>query len=108
MGERHVTVIVCRLHRFDAPIGFINHADEHGFTAHNPAAIGALPKRNGGGGPLCSCRQGVLHVLNTLLALLAVAVVMAAHGLAKLVLLPFWVLGGLFRHKGSQAQLTAR
>lgn len=47
-------------------------------------------------------------MLNTLLALLAVAVVMLVHGVAKLVLLPFRVLGGLFRHKVPQAQLTAR
>ena len=66
------------------------------------------PGVNDGGGPLCSSRQGVPNVLNTLLALLAVAVVMAAHGLAKLVLLPFRTLRGLFRHKGLQAQLIAR
>ena len=47
-------------------------------------------------------------MLNILLALLAVAVVMAAHGIAKLVLLPFRTLRGLFRHKGLQAQLIAR
>ncbi|WP_187278923.1 hypothetical protein [Methylobacterium sp. WL2] len=45
-------------------------------------------------------------MLNTLLALLAVVVVMAAHAVAKLVLLPFRVLRGLFRHKASLVRLT--
>ncbi|MCJ2124769.1 hypothetical protein [Methylobacterium sp. J-077] len=45
---------------------------------------------------------------NTLLALLAVATVMVAHGLAKLVLLPFRLLRGLFRHSAKPAQVTAR
>ncbi|MCJ2117278.1 hypothetical protein MKK65_12020 [Methylobacterium sp. J-001] len=45
---------------------------------------------------------------NTLLALLAVVVVMAAHGVAKLVLLPFRALRGLFRHSAKPAQVTAR
>jgi hypothetical protein len=45
-------------------------------------------------------------VLNTILALLAVAVVMAAHGVAKLVLLPFRALRGLFRHGRKPAQVT--
>ncbi|MCJ2116561.1 hypothetical protein MKK65_08205 [Methylobacterium sp. J-001] len=45
---------------------------------------------------------------NTLLALLAVFVVMAAHGVAKLVLLPFRALRGLFRHSAKPAQVTAR
>ncbi len=62
---------------------------------------------NGGGGPLCSCRQGVPYVLNTLLALLAVAAVMAVHGVAKLVLLPFRALSGLFRRRGLQVHVTA-
>ena len=43
---------------------------------------------------------------NTLLALLAVVVVMAAHGVAKLVLLPFRALRGLFRHRRKPAQVT--
>ena len=47
-------------------------------------------------------------MLNTLLALLAVAAVMAAHGVAKLVLLPFRALRGLFQHKALPAPLTAR
>ena len=47
-------------------------------------------------------------MLSTLLALLAVAFVMAAHGVAKLMLLPFRALRGLFRHKALPAQLTAR
>ncbi len=63
---------------------------------------------NGGGGPLCSCRQGVPYVLNTLLALLAVAVVMVAHAAYKLVRLPFRLVGGLFRHKALPAPLAAR
>ena len=46
-------------------------------------------------------------MLNTLFALLAVAVVMAVHGVAKLVLLPFRALGGLFRHKSPQGHVTA-
>jgi len=60
---------------------------------------------NGGGGPLCSCRQGVPYVLNTLLALLAVA---AVHGAYKLVRLPFRLVGGLFRHTALPAPLVAR
>ncbi|MHC2109059.1 hypothetical protein [Methylobacterium sp. CM6246] len=43
---------------------------------------------------------------NTLLAVLAVVVVMAAHAVAKLVLLPFRVLRSLFRHKTSPVRLT--
>ncbi|MGU3664931.1 hypothetical protein ACLBX9_12160 [Methylobacterium sp. A49B] len=45
-------------------------------------------------------------MLNTLLALLAVVVVMAAHGIAKLVLLPFRTLRGLFRHNPMPNQVT--
>ena len=44
---------------------------------------------------------------NTLLALLAVILVMAAHGVAKLVLLPFRAIRGLFRHKAPPAHVTA-
>ena len=47
-------------------------------------------------------------MLNTLLALLAVAIVVAAHGVSKLVLLPVRSMRGLFQHKGPHAQLTAR
>ncbi|WP_187278601.1 MULTISPECIES: hypothetical protein [unclassified Methylobacterium] len=47
-------------------------------------------------------------MLNTLLALLAVVVVMAAHGVAKMVLLPFRALRGLFRHSAKPARLTVR
>lgn len=47
-------------------------------------------------------------MLNTLLALLAVVAVMAAHAVAKLVLLPFRLLRGLFRHKARPTPLTAR
>lgn len=50
---------------------------------------------------------GVRRVLNTLFALLAVVVVMAAHGVAKLALLPFQALRGLFRHSAEPAQVTA-
>lgn len=42
---------------------------------------------------------------STLLALLAV-VVMAAHGVAKLVLLPFRTLRGLIQHGRKPAQVT--
>lgn len=60
------------------------------------------------GGPPSITPPGVRRVLNTLLALLAVVVVMAAHGLAKLVLLPFRALRGLFRHSAKPAPITAR
>lgn len=46
-------------------------------------------------------------MLNTLLAVLAVVVVMLAHGVAKLVLLPFRALRGLFRHKAAPIRVTA-
>jgi hypothetical protein len=46
-------------------------------------------------------------LLNTLLVLLAV-VVMAAHGVVKLVLLPFQALRGLFQQNAKPAQITAR
>ena len=46
--------------------------------------------------------------MNTLLALLAIVVVMVAHGVAKLVLLPFRALRGLFRHSAKPVQVTAR
>ncbi|MCJ2124792.1 hypothetical protein [Methylobacterium sp. J-077] len=45
---------------------------------------------------------------NTLLALLAIVVVMAAHGVAKVVLLPFRALRGLFQHNAKPARVTAR
>lgn len=41
-----------------------------------------------------------------MLSLLAVIVVMAAHGVAKLVLLPFQALRGLFRHGAKPVQVT--
>ncbi|MCJ2067669.1 hypothetical protein MKK75_02425 [Methylobacterium sp. J-030] len=45
---------------------------------------------------------------NTLLALLAVLVVMAAHAAYRLVSLPFRLLRSLFRHKVRPAPLTVR
>ena len=45
---------------------------------------------------------------NTLLALLAVITVMAAHAAYRLVRLPFRLVLGLFRHKATPAQVTAR
>ncbi|WP_244020865.1 hypothetical protein [Methylobacterium sp. J-048] len=45
-------------------------------------------------------------MLNTLLALLAVVIVMAAHVVATLVLLPFRALRGLFRHSSKRARVT--
>ncbi|MBE7157766.1 MAG: hypothetical protein INR62_04920 [Rhodospirillales bacterium] len=47
-------------------------------------------------------------MLNTLLALLAVVVVMAVHGVVRLLSLPFRAVRGLFRHSTRPAQLTAR
>lgn len=47
-------------------------------------------------------------MLNTLLALLAVLAVMLAHGIAKLILLPFRILRGLFRHAAKPSRVTAR
>ncbi|MGH1572070.1 hypothetical protein ACRAWG_16995 [Methylobacterium sp. P31] len=46
-------------------------------------------------------------MLNTILALLAVVAVMAVHGLLKLLLTPFRVLRGLFRHSPKPARVTA-
>lgn len=79
----------------------------HGFPHHGPAAISVSLGSNGGGGPLSTEPLGVRRVLNTLLALLAIAVVMLAHGVAKLVLLPFRALRGLFRHSSKRARVTA-
>ena len=47
-------------------------------------------------------------MLNTILALLAVMAVMAAHAVYRLLRLPFRLLHGLFRHKGSSGRLTTR
>lgn len=47
-------------------------------------------------------------MLNTLLALLAVVVVMAVHGLLKLLLMPFRALRGLFRYRAKRAEMTVR
>ena len=47
-------------------------------------------------------------MLNTLLALLAVISVMAAHAAYKLVRLPFRLVGCLFRRKAPSAPLIAR
>lgn len=59
------------------------------------------------GGPPDIEPLGVCRVLNTLLAVLAVVVVMLAHGVARLVLLPFRVVRGLFRHSSKRARVTA-
>lgn len=58
------------------------------------------------GGPPDIEPLGVCCVLNTLLAVLAVVVVMLAHGVARLVLLPFRVVRGLFRHSSKRARVT--
>ncbi|MCJ2061328.1 hypothetical protein MKK63_01170 [Methylobacterium sp. J-088] len=76
--------------------------------AHNPAALGAPARDNGGGRPAVFKPPRVPALLNTLLALLAVLVVMAAHAAYQLVSLPFRLLRGLFRHKARSAPLTAR
>ena len=47
-------------------------------------------------------------MLNTILALLAVVVVMAIHGVVRLLSLPFRAALALFRHSPAQARLTAR
>jgi hypothetical protein len=47
-------------------------------------------------------------MLNTLLAVLAVLVVMTAHAAFKLVRLPFRLMRALFRHKARPAALTVR
>lgn len=46
--------------------------------------------------------------INTLLAVLAVVVVMVVHAVCKLLLMPFRILRGLFRHRPKRAELTAR
>ena len=46
-------------------------------------------------------------LLNTILALLAVVAVMAVHGLLRLLLMPFRILRGLFRHSSRNARVTA-
>ena len=45
---------------------------------------------------------------DTLLALLAVATVMVAHAVLKLLMLPFRALLGLFRHSAKPAPITVR
>lgn len=50
--------------------------------------------------------SGVPALLNTILALLAVLLVMAAHAAYKLVRLPFRLLTGLFRHSRKPTQAT--
>jgi hypothetical protein len=47
-------------------------------------------------------------MLNTILALLAVVVVMAVHGVFQLLTLPFRAVRALFRHSPARAPLTAR
>ena len=75
---------------------------------HNPAAISAPPERNGRSILPINRRQEYNALLNTLLALLAVVVVMAIHGVVRLVFLPFRAVRALFRHGPAQSQLTAR
>ena len=74
---------------------------------HTAAAIGAPPE-----GLAVADRRvhsaGVYGMRNTLLALLAVITVMAAHAVYRLVRLPFRLVRGLFRHKVPPASLTAR
>ena len=45
-------------------------------------------------------------MLNTILALLAVLTVMAAHAVYRLVRLPFRLLRGLFRHDRKSARVS--
>ncbi|MDP4002704.1 hypothetical protein [Methylobacterium sp. NEAU K] len=47
-------------------------------------------------------------MLNTILALLTVLAVMAAHAVYRLLRLPFRLLRGLFRHNSKPAQVTTR
>ena len=47
-------------------------------------------------------------MLNTLLAVLAVVVVMAVHSVVRLLTLPFRAVRALFRHSVAPVQLTAR
>ena len=75
---------------------------------HNPAAISAPPTRNGRSALLIIRRQEYVALLNTLLALLAVVVVMAIHAVVRLLSLPFRAALALFRHSPAQSQLTAR
>lgn len=42
-------------------------------------------------------------MLNAILALLAVVAVMTAYGVTRLILLPFRILRGLFRHRRKSA-----
>jgi hypothetical protein len=51
---------------------------------------------------------GVPALLNTILAVVAVLSVMAAHAVYKLLRLPFRLVLGLFRHSRKPAPLTAR
>lgn len=60
------------------------------------------------GGPLRSSRQECVALLNTLLALLAVVVVMAVHAVFRLLTLPFRAVRALFRHSVAPVPLTAR
>ena len=81
---------------------------DHSVVPHNPAAISAPPERNGGNAPSSICRQEPIALLNTLLALLAVVVVMAVHGVVRLLSLPFRAALALFRHSPVQPHLTVR
>jgi hypothetical protein len=47
-------------------------------------------------------------LLNTLLALLTVVVIMAVHGVVRLLTLPFRAVRALFRHDARPASLTSR
>jgi hypothetical protein len=47
-------------------------------------------------------------LLNTGLAVLTVVAVLAVRAVLKLLLLPFRLLRGLFRHRPKRADLTAR
>ena len=51
---------------------------------------------------------GGRDVIDTFLALLVVTVVLAVHGVIKLLLMPFRLLRGLFRYRSKPAPLTAR
>ncbi len=81
---------------------------DHNVVPHNPAAISAPPERNGGNAPSSICRQEHIALLNTLLALLAIVVVMAVHGVVRLLSLPFRTALALFRHSPVQSHLTAQ
>lgn len=94
--------------RDDLPALLLALATENAELHHTAAAFDAPPTLMAGADRRVHSVMECVAMLNTLLALLTVLAVMAAHAVYKLLRLPFRLARGLFRHKARPAPLTVR